>query len=86
MAHDAGTKVPNWTLEYAATQRASQAFVTLLASGDYADKTPVVTASADGNSAIVTVCVGAAKYDVAIENQAASGESVSVVPSAKCAN
>jgi hypothetical protein len=81
-----GTKVPNWTLEYAATQRASQAFVTLLASGDYADKTPVVTASADGNSAIVTVCVGAAKYDVAIENQAASGESVSVVPSAKCAN
>jgi hypothetical protein len=84
-----GDRVANTALEYSVTA-SDQAFGTLLASEKYASLPATVNvtvaAGAAGATTSVqaTVCVGSAAYDVAIQNLAAAGETVSVTPSTRC--
>jgi hypothetical protein len=83
---DYGTRVANYALEYSTTASA-QGFGTLIASGPYVTKpvTVKVTFAAGPTIAVTaTVCAGSTALDVAIQNLAASAESITVVPSTQC--
>jgi len=80
-----GHKFANYAAEYhQGSTRA--AFATLLTSGSYVVKPTVFHASIDPQTGYVnaTVCVDDAKLDVAIVNQAADGEAVTVQQSTDC--
>lgn len=79
-----GHRVPSAALEYTA-HATSVAFVTAIVSGDTASGSVSVRArAADDGRITATVCAGDVRTDVAIEAQAAPGETVSVSASTSC--